>query len=450
MKSHIFHRRLDYEYPMIVRGKGIYLYDNKGKKYIDACGGAIVANLGHGIKEIAKEMERLALKFSYLHGSQFTSKEMEEYGKELSKIVPKGMKPFFVSGGSEANESAVKLAKQYHYDSGNKKKWKVIRRTPGYHGSTILAMSLTSKESMRKPQKEYLLNFPSIPAPYCYRCAFGKKHPSCKMECARELEKIIKKENPNTVSAFIAEPVIGASSGAAIAPPKGYFPIIKKICSKYNVLLILDEVLTGFGRTGEWFAFQHYDCVPDIFTAGKGISGGFVPLSAVFSSQKIIDAIRKGSGNFIHGFTYENHPLTTGTGKAVLKYMKKHDLVSKSRKQGKYLLSKLFSLKDIDVVGDVRGLGLLAGVEFVKDKKSKEPFSRETHLAEKIVQACLKSGLNIYFSVGFADGKRGDAILIAPPFIVTEREIDKIVSILKSSILEVKNNLKYGRQIPNT
>lgn len=442
-KSHIFHRRLDYSYPVITHGKGIYLYDNKGKKYIDACGGAIVVNIGHGVKEIAEEISKLAKRFSYLHGSQFTTGDMEDYAKELSKIVPRGLnKVFFVSGGSEANETAIKLAKQYHYDSRNKRKYKVIYRKPAYHGNTILTLSLSSRINIRKPHLSLLVNFPYIPAPFCYRCPFNKSYPSCGLKCAWELERVIKKEGPESVSAFIAESVIGASAGIVI-PPHEYFSVIRKICDKYNVLLILDEIMTGFGRTGKWFACQHWNCVPDILTVGKGISGGLVPLSAIFCKDKIFKVIKKGSGNFLHGFTYENNPFTTGVGRVVLKYIKKHNLVGESAKKGKYLLSKLRAFTKFDIVGDVRGIGLATAVEFVENKKTKKPFPRKKHIAEKVVQNALKKGLNLYFSIGFVDGLKGEAVIVAPPFIVTKKEIDKIVNIFKEAILETQDSI-YG------
>ncbi len=441
-KSHVFHRRLDYSYPVITHGRGIYLYDKAGKKYIDAVGGAIVVNIGHGVKEIAEEISKLAKRFSYLHGSQFISADMEGYAKELSEIAPRGLnKAFFVSGGSEANESAIKLANQYHYDSGNKRKYKVIYRRPAYHGNTILTLSLSSRINIRKPQLPLLLKFPHIPAPFCYRCPFNKSHPACNLKCAWELERVIKKEGPENVSAFIAEPVIGASAGAVVPPPE-YFSIIRKICNKYNVLLILDEIMTGFGRTGKWFACQYWNCVPDILTVGKGISGGFVPLAAIFCKDKIVKTIKKGSGNFLHGFTYENNPFTAGVGRAVLKYVKKYNLVSKSAKKGKYLLSKLRAFTKFEIVGDVRGIGLVTAVEFVESKETKKPFSRDKHIAEKIVQAALKKGLNLYFSIGFVDGIKGEAVMVAPPFIVTKKEIDKIVDIFEESILEIQNSLK--------
>lgn len=439
-RSHIFHRRLDYSYPIITYGKGIYLYDNRGRKYIDACGGAIVANIGHGIKEIAQKMGKLSGRFSYLHGSQFMTADMEEYGNKLAKIAPKGLnKVFFVSGGSEANETAIKLAKQYHYDSGNKEKYKIICREPAYHGNTILTLSLSSRKNMKKTQSQYLFNFPKIPAPFCYRCPFGESYPNCGVKCAWELEKTIKKEDPKTVSAFIAEPIIGASAGAVV-PPLEYFTIIRKICDKYNVVLILDEVMTGFGRTGKWFACQNFNFVPDILTTGKGISGGLVPLSAIFCKEKIMETIKKGSGNFIHGFTYENNPFTVGVGNIVFDYIKKRNLIFQSAKMGKYLLKKLQAFRKFEMVGDVRGMGLIVALELVEDKKTKKPFLRDKHIAERIVQEAFSKGLNLYFSIGLIDGINGEAVIIAPPFCVTQKEIDKIIKILEKVILKIQKN----------
>ncbi|MFH0740198.1 MAG: aminotransferase class III-fold pyridoxal phosphate-dependent enzyme [bacterium] len=444
-KSSVFHRRLNYQYPVITHGKGIYLFDEKGKKYIDAVGGALVANLGHGLSEIAKEIGKLAQRFSYIHGSQFTTQEMEDYAKELCAVVPQELrKVFFVSGGSEAVESAIKLARQYHYDTGNKEKYLIIARKPAYHGSTILPLSLASRESHRKPYIPLLSKFPIIPAPFCYHCPFGKAYSQCNLECAWQLEKTIKKIGPEKISAFIAEPIIGASAGAVV-PPKEYFPIIRQICNKYNILLILDEVMTGFGRTGKWFAFSHWNFLPDIFVTSKGIAAGLVPFAAVFCQKKIVETIKSGSGNFVHGFTFENNPLTTGTARAVLKYVKERNLVAQSAKMGKYLLSRLMTFSDIPIVGDIRGLGLMTAVEFVENKKTKKPFPRKAQIAEKITQTALNKGLNLYFAIGFIDNTdgadSGDAVMVAPPFIVTKKEIDKIVDIFKESILEVQNNI---------
>lgn len=440
-ESNVFHRRLDYKYPVISHGKGIYLYDEEGNKYIDGVGGALVANLGHGIKEIAGKMAKLAGKTSYLHAAQFTTRHMEEYAKNLCEITPKSLnKVYFVSGGSEAVETAIKLARQYHYDLNNKKKYKIIFTKPGYHGSTIGALSVTGKDSFRKIFEPYLLKFPFMPSYSSYRCPHNKNyHNGCKADCAYELEKVIKKNGPETIAALIIEPIVGASAGADL-PPAGYFTTIRKICDKYSVLLIADEVMTGFGRTGRWFACQHFNLRPDILTAGKGISGGFVPLAAVFCNDKIYRAIKNGTGNFSHGFTFANNSFTTGVGKAVLEYLQENDLVKKCDENGKYLLSQLNKLKEIGIVGDVRGKGLMTAVEFVKNKETKEPFSRKIHLAEKILQAAQRRGLILYFAIGFINGN-GDAVMVAPPFNISKKEIDKIIKIFSDSIFEVEKSL---------
>lgn len=440
-KSSVFHRRLGYKYPSITHGKGIYLFDKNGKKYIDGSGGPAVVNIGHGVKEMAKAAHDLISRFSYLYGSQFTTEAMESYAKELCALTPKGMnKVFFVSGGSEAVESALKLARQYHYDSGHDGKYKIISRYPAYHGNTILTLSLSTKHGMRKTQLPLLFDFPKVPAPYCYRCPFNETYPKCGIKCAKVLEEAIKKAGPETVSSFVVETVIGSTAPAVVPPPE-YFPIVRKICDKYNVLLVLDEIMCGFGRTGKWFACQHWNLAPDIIAVGKGISGGITPLAAVFCRDKIVKAIHKGTGNFMHGFTFMNNQFSTGMGREVLRYMKKNDLLRKSEIMGKYLLFKLNGLKELKAVGDVRGLGLMAGLEFVQDRKTKKPFPRKNQLSEKIVQTALKKGLNLLFGTGFTEDGQGDAVMVTPPYIVTKKEIDKIVEILKASILEVQKSL---------
>jgi len=440
-KSNVFHRRLNYNYPLITHGKGIYLYDKNGKKYIDGSGGPAVVNLGHGVKEIAEALKSLILKFSYLYGSQFSTQDMEDYAEELCSLAPGVFSHvFFVSGGSEAVETAVKMARQYHYDAGHKSKYQVISRYPGYHGNTILTLSLSTKQNMRKCQEPMLLKFPKVPAPYCYRCPLGKTYPGCSVQCAKDLETAILKAGPQNVSAFVAETVIGSTT-PAVVPPAEYFPMVRKICDKYNVPLILDEIMVGFGRTGKWFAFQHLGVEPDIVAVGKGISGGVVPLAAVFCRREIFETIKRGSGGFSHGFTFTNNPITTGAGKAVLEYMKKKNLLSNCQKQGKYLLKKLKTLQDLATVGDVRGIGLMVGVELVKNKKTKETFPREKQVSEKVINAALKRGLNLLFGNGFTQDGRGDAVMVTPPYIITEKEIDALVAILRASIIEVQKSL---------
>lgn len=263
-------------------------------------------------------------------------------------------------------------------------------------------------------------------------------------DATQALEGKILHEKPDTIAAFIAEPVIGASAGA-VPPPEKYFSIIRSICDKYDVLLILDEIMCGFGRTGRWFACQHWNVQADIIYIGKGISAGFVPLAALFCSGKIVETIRSGRGNFNHGYTYINHPITTAVGRLVLNYIIENNLLENTVRQGKYLLSRLEEFYEFEIVGDVRGIGLLVAVEFVSNRQTKEPFSRDLHLAERIVQLAIKKGLNLYFAIGFCKDGRGDAIMVGPPYNVTREEIDEIINIFLVPFLRFKGRLDNGK-----
>jgi adenosylmethionine-8-amino-7-oxononanoate aminotransferase len=440
-ESYVFHRRLDYDYPIITNGDGIYLFNKDGKKYIDACGGAVVNCIGHGNKEIAEKIAEYVSKLGYLHGAQFTTEHMEEFAQKLVSIAPEGInKVYFVSGGSEATETAVKLAIQYQQEIGFKNKNKIIYRWPGYHGSTFTALSLTGKETFRKPFLPLLTDFPHVPAPVCYRCYYELKYPECNLKCAKAVEEKIFEMGPENIAAFIAEPVIGASVGVSI-PPYEYLGMVRDICNKYDVLLIFDEVMCGYGRTGKWFASDHWNCSPDIVTIGKGISNGLVPLAAVMCSDKIFDAIKRGIGNFIHGFTFCNNSFSTFVGNLVFDYISDNNLLQNINEQGSYLLNRLSELKTYDFIGDVRGIGLLTGIELVKNKDTKEPFPRSIHLAEKIVTKAFHKGLNMYFSIGFADKINGDAVIIAPPYNVTKTQIDEITHILNETLQEIKKEI---------
>ncbi len=441
-EGNVFYRKLDRSYPVCVRGKGIYLYDQKGNKYIDGTGGPLCVNIGHGITEITEAMKEQAQKVAYVHGSHFTTLVIEEFAKKLSEVLPRGVdKIYFLSGGSEATEAAIKLARQYQLCLGNSQRYKVIGRWFSYHGSTIGALSMMGKPSFRRPYLPLLIDFPHIPAPYCYRCPFERVYPQCNIQCARILEKTIELEGPETISAFIAEPIIGNTLGAVV-PPKGYYQIIRDICDKFNILFIADEVMSGYGRTGKWFAIEHWGVIPDVITMGKGISSGYIPLAAMAAKKEIIDVIKKESGNFIHGHTFSHHPVSSAVGLAVLEYIKKQNLVEKSEKRGEYLIQRLNELRKFSFVGDVRGKGLMTGIEFVKDKDSKTPFLREFKLIEKILKKCFEKGLVLYSStIGMVDGINGDGIMIAPPFTIEETEIDEIINILQQVFVEIEEEL---------
>ncbi len=422
----VFYRALDREFPMIVRGEGCWLVDDAGKRYLDACGGAYVANLGHGVSEVADAVAEQIRKVAYVNGTAFTNEPAEALAAELRTLSPKGLDfAYFLSSGSEAVEAALKLARQHWVESGKPGKHKIIARTPGYHGNTMLALSASAREHYKKMFGPWLIPVTMIGAPYPYRRA-----PSSPEMTAQALEDAILKEGAETVAAFIAEPVGGSSTGASV-PPKDYFKRVREICDKYSVLFIADEVLSGSGRTGKWAAIEHFGVVPDIMTLGKGLSGGYVPLSAVLATKKVLDPIARGSAAFKHAQTFSHSPAICAAGLAAVRHIKSRGLVAQSAKMGEILHCKLAALLALPNVGDVRGLGLLAGIEFVADKKTKAPFPRALKFAETFVAAAQDAGLIVWPNTGHADGENGDLVMVAPPFTITEAEIDEIVSRFK-------------------
>lgn len=438
-ESNVFYRGdLRRQYPIMVRGEGIYLYDKEGHEYIDAVAGIAVANVGYGIGEIVEAMAKQAMALPFVHTSFFTTEVQEKLAhKIVAFLAPKGLtKVWFSLSGSGAIEAALKLTRQYHLETGNPSKSRVISRHLSYHGSTIGALSMSSSPTWRGNYEPYSLNFSHINAPYCYRCPLDKHYPTCNIHCAYELETIIKQEGSRYFSAFIAEPII-TGSGGVIIPPSEYFQIIRSICDTYDILFIVDEVFTGIGRTGKNFGIEHWEVIPDIIATAKGIGGGYAPLGATIVSKKIFDAIINGSGRFVHGLTFSGNPVCCATALAVLEHIEKNNLILRSAEMGSYFFEKLSALGEIPIVGEIRGKGLLLGIEFVKDKKTKAPFERDKKLGRAIADLAFKKGLRIQPGGGTVDGILGDFVIIAPPFIITESEIDNIVHILKETINEV-------------
>jgi adenosylmethionine-8-amino-7-oxononanoate aminotransferase len=423
-------------YPVIKKGEGIYLFDNHGNKYIDAVGSCAV-NIGYGNQKVSNAIVTQVEQISFTSNTVFSTEPQENLAKKIVSLCPKELtKVYFTSGGGEATDVAIKLARQYHLEKGDSFKCKVISRWQSYHGNTLGALGVSGRNFYRKNYIPYLSDVTHIPPPYCYRCSFGKEYPSCNIECALILERTIKQEGPQNVSAFISEPIIGASA-AAVTPPLEYYKIIRSICSQYDVLMIMDEVITGIGRTGRNFAIEYWNVIPDIIIIGKGIAGGYAPLAGVIVSKKIFDAIADGSGHFIHHYTYSGHPIACAAGLAVLEYIEEEGLVKLVEKKGQYFLSKLKDLQRFDIIGDIRGKGLLFGIEYVADRKDKRPFTRETKLSEKIGDIAFKKGLIVLPGMGSVDGILGDHILLAPPFIINYSEIDEIVQIIEDVSLEV-------------
>lgn len=425
------------EYPEVDYGKGMYIYDKLGKRYMDCAAGIGVVNIGHGIKEVIDRMTNQAEKISFVYGGTFTSDVRRRLAEKIISIAPEGMdKVFFCSGGSEAMESLMKIARQYHLEAGRPKKNKIISRWQSYHGNTIGTLALGGRPSWREKYEDFFpKNISHIPPCNCYRCPYGLAEESCDCQCALELEQKIKYEGPDTVAAFVIEPVTGTTA-AAVIPPRKYMQKVREICDKYEVLFCVDEVITGFGRTGRNFAVDHYQTEPDLIGFAKGLGSGYVPIGGVIVHKKIVDAIAAGSGALTHSFTFSGNPLACAGAEAVLDYLLENGLIERSREMGEVFWKKLQPLKKYPVVGDIRGIGLLLGVEFVKDIKTKEPL--DFNFSAEISQYCFQHGIMITGGVtGSADGISGDALQIAPPFIISEEEISQVTAMLAEAIEEI-------------
>jgi len=445
-EGHVFYRKLNRSYPLIVRGEGCFLYDADGKQYLDGSGGAFVANLGHGLTEIGDAMARQAAKVAYVNGTAFTHEAVELFAAELAALAPGDLDyAYFLGSGSEAVEAALKLARQYWNEQGKTDKRKIIALRPGYHGNTILALSASAREQYKTYYQGWLVEVVRIPAPYAYRCGCGGSGERgagsgaghCPVCSGSVLEEAILREGPETVAAFIAEPVGGSSTGASVPGPD-YFRRVREICDRHQVLFIADEVLAGAGRTGTWSAIEQYGVVPDLMTMGKGIGGGYAPVSVVMAPRRITDVIAKGSGAFLHAQTFSHHPVLCAGGLAAVRYIRSHRLVERCAAMGPVFHQKLQALKKHEAVGDIRGRGLLAGVEFVEDRASRRPFPRKKKFAESFAEAALAEGLMTWPNTGQADGDQGDLAMLAPPFIITEPEIDEMVRRFSAALDRMK------------
>jgi len=431
-------------YPAAVRGEGVYVWDAEGKRYLDFSASAVVNFIGHGVREIADAILEQARQLEFVHSSQFTTPIAEEFAAELLDFAGehfRGGAVFFTSGGSEAIEAALKLARQYQVEIGQDKRYQVLSRTQSYHGSTLGALAVSGNRRRREMYLPMVREFAHIGMPYCYRCDFDCADGcrNCGQQYAAELERAIEAAK-GEAAAFIFEPMSGATLGA-VTPPPGYLQSLAEICRRHDLLLIADEVMTGMGRTGRNFAVEHWQVAPDILVTAKGLSSGYAPLGAVIASKRVVDAIADGSGAILHGFTYNAHPISVAVGRAVLRRIQSQNLVKAADSgiagtAGSVLKTALESLRDLDVVGDIRGLGLLWGVEFVQDKKSKRPFPPERNFAGRVGQSALRRGLLVYPMQGCVDGVAGDHLLIAPPAVVTAEHIGWGVEQLRVAVAE--------------
>ena len=440
--SNVFYRAVNQKLLEVDHGEGIYLYDTDGKKYIDAASGAAVSNLGHAHPVVLEAMMKQAQKVAFSHLSRWTSKPLQELADLVADLAPGSLnKLYLVSGGSEATESALKLARAYFIErDGQSSKYRMISRWKSFHGNTIGALSMTG-DKRRVKYTPLLLNFPHIAPAYCYRCPFSKTPTTCQVDCALDLERCIKMEGAEYVAAFIGEPVGGAACGA-IVPHKDYYKIIRQICDHYDILMIDDEVMAGFGRTGTMFAIDDFGVVPDMICAAKGMSAGYSPLGAVIVKDEIYNTIKNGSGIFTHGHTYGGNPVSAAVALAVINVLIHDNLVENSLHVGTYLLAQMQEkLLPFSFVGDVRGKGLMLGVEIVKDKTTKEPFPAAHGMAGKITQVLIKHGVVVYPGTGNADGVDGDQFLVCPPLIITKDQADELVEAMAAGFTEFEKIL---------
>jgi len=434
--SRILHRQMTSPLPVAVGGDGVYLIDSSGKRYIDASGGAAVSCLGHGHKDVTAALQAQAGKLAFAHTSFFTTEVAEELADTLIADAPKGLSHvYYISGGSEGIETALKLARQYWVERGRKQKRHFIARRQSYHGNTLGALAVGGNAWRREQFAPLLIEAHHIAPCFEYReRAEGESLEAYGLRAANELEKQILELGAENVIGFIAEPVVGATLGAVTAAP-GYFKRIREICDKHDVLLILDEVMCGMCRTGTLHACAQEGVAPDIEVIAKGLGGGYQPIGAVLIHDKIIDAIRQGSGFFQHGHTYLGHPVACAAALEVQRVIKRDHLLDNVVAMGQHLDARLRArFGNHHHVGDIRGRGLFQAIELVRDRADKSTFDPKHKLHARVKREAMARGLMCYPMGGTIDGLNGDHVLLAPPFISTATEIDMIVERLGDAV----------------
>ena len=439
--DHLFTLDPQRAYPVLERADGVHVWDTDGNKYLDAVAGLGVVNIGYGRTEVADAIAAQAAKMPFNAGNIFSNEPAIKLAAVIAELTPGDLNfVHFTSGGSEAVEVALKMARQYHVERGQPERDKVIGRWTSYHGATLGGLSVGGAVGRRAKYLPMLLDMPHIPPIYCYRCPWGLTYPTCQVTCADELEREIQRVGPERVAAFIAEPIV-ASVGGAIQPQPEYFPKIREICDRYGVLLIVDEVITGFGRTGTNFGIEHYGVVPDLMVMGKGISG-YAPLAAVAVRDHVRQAFVDAKVAFEHIFTYGGSPVATAAGLAVLEIYRRERLVEHVEELAPALASNLQGLREFGFVGDVRTLGFMAGIEFVADPVTRAPFPAASKVAVRVREAGLRNGIVTYPGTGMADGKSGDIISLYPPLTFTLDDIADMGERLRATFADVEGELK--------
>jgi adenosylmethionine-8-amino-7-oxononanoate aminotransferase len=432
--SHVLYRKLTRDYPRIVRGEACYLFADDGRRYLDGSGGAYVVNIGHGVREIADAVAGQASRIAYVNGTAFTHDAVEEFAGQLAALCPGDLDLVYpLASGSEAVEAAIKLARQYWFELGRGSKHRVLALSPSYHGNTLLALSASSRAQYQAPYRAWLVDVARAPAFYPYRCNCRGDSPTCRACTGDAIEDAILRVGADNIAALVAEPVGGSSTGASV-PEAGYWRRVREICDRHEVLLIADEILTGAGRTGTWSACESYGIVPDLMVLGKGIAGGYVPLSAVIAPERLIDVIANRSGAVLHAQTFSHHATLCAAGTATIRYLREHRLIERCARMGATLHTRLQELRSLPYVGDVRGRGLLAGIEFVEDKNTRASFPRAAAFAETFAAAALNLGLIVWTNSGQLDDGTGDLAMLAPPFIISDDQIEEMVTLLSRAL----------------
>jgi adenosylmethionine-8-amino-7-oxononanoate aminotransferase len=430
-----------YEPLVIERAEGAWLYTRDGRRILDAGAGAVVVNVGQGREEIARLAGEVVGRVNYVL-PVWNTPDRERLCQRLARWTPPGLNHFFfASGGSEAVEASIKFALMYHKLKGRPQKKKIISRQLSYHGNTLGALSVGGNVSRRADYEHVLFDWPHIPPSYCYRCPWGKTYPGCAIECATALEDEIQRHGADSIAAFIAEPMMGATGGV-VPPVKEYWPMIADICRRHNVLLIIDEVMTGFGRTGKRFAVDHWDLKPDVLIAAKGLTGGYIPMGMIAVDEKLIAECEQFGADFMF-YTYSAHPLACAIADKVLEIMEREHLVERSAEVGARLGAQIKeTLSGHPMVGDIRGVAMFWGIELVRDRATRTPYDPDSRVITKVLAAAMKHGLFVYPASGMAGRAGGDTVMVTPPFVIGEAEIEYIVNNLRTALDEVYSGLQ--------
>jgi len=430
----VFPRVFGRALPLVDRAEGATIWDVSGRAYLDAAGGAVVVNVGHGRRSVAEVMAAQAARVAYVHGTSFTSGSLEAYAADLGAVLPMDAPAIYpVSGGSEAIETALKLVRAYHLARGEDGRQVVIARWGSYHGNSLGALDLSGRRPLRRPYEAWLGRFRHVSAAYAYRAGEPGAHAlATAEELAAELDRVIEAAGPATVAAFVAEPIVGATLGAVV-PPDGYWPAVVDVCRRHGVLVVVDEVMTGFGRTGRWFGVDHWGVRPDVLVAAKGATSGYWPFGLVAAAGPVFEAVARSG--FVHGFTFSHSIVGAAVAGEVLRILRDEDLVAASAAKGERLLALAGErLGAHPHVGEVRGRGLLVGIELVADRDTRLPFARGRRITEAVVAAARERGVLVYSGTGCANGVDGDLVLLGPPFVVSEDELTRIVGALAGAI----------------